>query len=200
MITIRSATHADVSELSSVLARAFHDDPPFLWSLPDTGSRPRRLRRIFATMLRREVLRYGAAQVACQDGRIVGGALWIPPDHWQEPFLYQLTALLGFLRGFGRRISYGSALVTACAKVHPREPHWYLYVLGVDPALQGNGVGAALLRSGLDRCDQERLPAYLESSKLSNVPLYQHFGFRSTGTIDLPAGAPEITTMWRSSV
>jgi hypothetical protein len=36
--------------------------------------------------------------------------------------------------------------------------------------------------SRLKRCDQEGLPAYLESSNLGNVPLYRHFGFRVTGT------------------
>jgi GNAT superfamily N-acetyltransferase len=78
-----------------------------------------------------------------------------------------------------------------------RGPHWYLAFIGVDPVRQGHGVGAALLRSRLRRCDQEGLPAYLESSKPENVPLYQHFGFHVTGTLDLPKGAPVVTTMWR---
>jgi hypothetical protein len=29
------------------------------------------------------------------------------------------------------------------------------------------------------------------------VPLYQHFGFHVTGTLDLPKGAPVVNTMWR---
>ncbi|HEU5425811.1 MAG TPA: GNAT family N-acetyltransferase [Actinocrinis sp.] len=67
----------------------------------------------------------------------------------------------------------------------------------MNPEYQGHGAGATLLRSGLRHCDQEHLPAYLESSKLENVPLYQHFGFQPTGTLDLPDGAPVNTTMWR---
>jgi hypothetical protein len=35
------------------------------------------------------------------------------------------------------------------------------------------------------------------SSKLENVPLYQHFGFHVTSTLGLPEGAPVVTTMWR---
>jgi GNAT superfamily N-acetyltransferase len=81
---------------------------------------------------------------------------------------------------------------------HPREePHWYLAIIRVDPVRQGYGVGAALLRSRIRRCDEEGLPAYLESSKLENVPLYQHFGFHVTGTLGLPEGAPVVNTMWR---
>ena len=53
-------------------------------------------------------------------------------------------------------------------------------------------VGAALLRSRLRRCDKEGLPAYLESSKLENVPLYQHFGFHVTGALGLPEGAQAV--------
>ena len=46
---------------------------------------------------------------------------------------------------------------------HPREPHWYLALLGVDPALQGRGFGPHLMQPVLDRCDSDRLPAYLET-------------------------------------
>src|SRR6476619_3197544 len=80
------------------------------------------------------------------------------------------------------------------------QPHWYLAFIGVDPARQEYGVGAALLRSRLRRCDEEGLPAYLESSKLENVPPYQHFGFHVTGTLTLPEGAPVVNTMWRPGV
>jgi predicted N-acetyltransferase YhbS len=67
----------------------------------------------------------------------------------------------------------------------------------VDPVHQGSGVAGALLRSRLARCDQAREPAYLESSKLANVPLYQHFSFEPTAPMELPAGVPVITPMWR---
>jgi len=91
-----------------------------------------------------------------------------------------------------------SRFQSTAVHAHPREePHWYLAIIGVDPARQGYGVGAALLRSRLRRCDQEGLPAYLESSNRENVPLYQHFGFHVTGTLGLPEGAPVVNTMWR---
>jgi predicted N-acetyltransferase YhbS len=84
------------------------------------------------------------------------------------------------------------------ARAHPREPHWYLFAIGVDPAFQGSGVAGSLLRSRLRRCDAAGEPAYLESTTLGNVPLYQHFGFQPTGTpVVLPDGAPVITAMWR---
>ncbi|WP_143860746.1 GNAT family N-acetyltransferase, partial [Nocardia cerradoensis] len=69
---------------------------------------------------------------------------------------------------------------------HPREPHWYLAVLGTLPGVRGQGYGQALMRSRLDRCDAEGIPAYLESSKPQNVPYYERFGFDVTGTLAAP--------------
>lgn len=176
-----------------MLARAFHDDPVFGWMLPAEGSRHRRLRRFFVAELHHESLRHGAVEVAYIDGRVAGAAMWFPPG---TPLGTEASALPGYLRAFGRRLVIVSQYQSVAVRVHPREePHWYLAFIGVDPVRQGHGVGAALLRSRLRRCDQEGLPAYLESSKPENVPLYQHFGFH--GTLDLPKGAPVVNTMWR---
>jgi GNAT superfamily N-acetyltransferase len=82
-------------------------------------------------------------------------------------------------------------------RVHPKEPHWYLAVLGTEPAWQGKGVGSALLAPVLQRCDREGRPAYLESSKESNLAFYARHGFEVTGTIDLLGGGPRVWPMWR---
>ena len=39
---------------------------------------------------------------------------------------------------------------------HPREAHWHLPLIGVEPAHQGQGIGAALLRHVLSACDTQR--------------------------------------------
>ena len=198
-IVVRPATKADARELVRVLALAFEDDPQMIWMLPDPVDRQRRIRRMFLTVFRHEVFAFGGARVATEDGRIVGAALWIPPRSKAHPSVVrQVMAVPGFLRAFGRQIARGNAFMLAALKVHPHEKHWYLYIIGVDPEQQGKGVGAALLRERLRHCDTELMPAYLESSKLSNVPLYEHFGFEATGALALPEGAPVVTTMWRT--
>jgi GNAT superfamily N-acetyltransferase len=194
-VTVRPADAADVRPLAAVLARAFEDDPPFVWMLPDGRTRRARNRRFFDTLVRTEALAHGGVEVACAGDVIVGAAVWYPPGQWTAAM--SLRTALGYLRAFGRRIGRASALSTAMARTHPHQPHWYLYAIGVDPARQGSGAGAALLRSRLARCDQAGQPAYLESSKLANVPLYEHFGFAVTGPMELPAGAPDLTPMWR---
>jgi ribosomal protein S18 acetylase RimI-like enzyme len=200
-VGIRAAAARDIKPLAAVLATAFYDDPPFVWMLPSDRTRRSRERRLFATILRAEAMQYGAVEVACVGNTIVGGAIWLPPGHWrpdvQPGVAANLRALLGFLGSLGRHLGRASALTKALARVHPHEPHWYLYVIGVGPDHQGQGVAGELLRSRLQRCDQDALPAYLESSKPANVPLYQHFGFQPTGTPPLPPGAPVLTAMWR---
>jgi GNAT superfamily N-acetyltransferase len=178
-----------------MLARAFHGDPLFGWMLPAEGTRHRRLRRFFVTEIHHESLRHGAVEVACVDGRLAGAAVWLPPG---TPLGTEVSALPGYLRAFGRRLVIISQYQSLAVRAHPREePHWYLAIIGVDPVRQGYGVGAALLRSRLGQCDEEGLPAYLESSKLKNVRLYQHFGFHVTGSLGLPESAPVVNTMWR---
>ena len=194
-LQIRQAGRGDAAGTAQVLARAFHDDPVFGWMLPAEGSRDRRLRRFFVTELRHESLRHGAVDVACADGRVAGAAVWFPPG---TSLGTEASALPGYLRAFGRHFVTVAQYQSAAVRAHPREePHWYLAIIGVDPARQGLGIGAALLRSRLRRCDQDDLPAYLESSKPQNVPLYQHFGFHETGTLSLPDGAPPVSPMWR---
>jgi GNAT superfamily N-acetyltransferase len=191
---VRPATAADVKPLAAVMARAFYDDPPFIWMLPDPKTRLRRSRRFFATLARGEALAHGGIDVALVGTEVAGAAIWRPPGHWETE---QLRTALGLVRALGRRTGAAVALSQAMARAHPREPHWYLFAIGVDPARQGTGAATALLRPRLDQCDHDGLPAYLEATKATSVPLYQHFGFEPTGNPDLPDGAPPLTAMWR---
>lgn len=195
--TVRSATAVDVKPLATVMARAFYDDPPFIWMLPNPVTRLERTRRFFATLIRGGALAYGGVDVARTGSEIAGAAIWLPPGHWAPGLVGQLRTLPGFARAFGRRLGAAAALAQAMARAHPREPHWYLYAIGVDPARQGTGVAGTLLRSRLDQCDRDGQPAYLEASKTTSVPLYQHFGFEPAGNLVLSEGAPPLTAMWR---
>jgi len=196
-VTVRLAVPADSGPLAEVMARAFYDDPPFVWMLPEPRTRQVRARRLFATILRAEALRHGGVEVAVEGGAVAGGAIWLPPGHWKPTTTRQLRSLPGYIHALGHRFGPSAALSTALGGAHPREPHWYLYAIGVEPARQGQGIAGSLLRSGLRRCDLQGQPAYLESSKVTSIPLYEHFGFRPAGTPALPAGAPVITAMWR---
>ncbi|MGA5901050.1 GNAT family N-acetyltransferase [Streptomyces venetus] len=85
------------------------------------------------------------------------------------------------------------------AAVHPSgRAHEYLWMIGVAPARQGEGLGTALIESVLDRCDREGLPAYLEASNARSRALYERLGFEPSGPVlDLPEGGPSMWPMWR---
>ncbi|MFC4909970.1 GNAT family N-acetyltransferase [Actinomadura gamaensis] len=194
----RVATASDVDRIAAVLARAFEDDPVWSWILPDEASRPRRLAAAFAILLREVHLRHGASEHSGRFDDIESAALWDPPGAWRLPLATQARQLVPFVRAFGTRLPAALRALGRIERHHPKEPHWYLAYLGTDPQAQGNGLGSVLLRSRLDRCDEAGTPAYLESSKESNVPYYERFGFRVTRELRLPGdGAPPVWLMWR---
>lgn len=91
----------------------------------------------------------------------------------------------------------GTAVQDALHKARPSDPHWYLATLGTDPRAQGKGVGSALVRSGLERCDREGAHAYLECME-HLVLYYERFGFEMTGEIEMPEDVPDQVSMWRA--
>lgn len=196
-IKVRAAHKADVSALSHVLGRAFYDDPVTMWLMPDNRVRAARLPRMFGALTRHHHLAAGGAQVAGTDAAIGGVALWDPPNRWRPSRRAQLLAIPTMIRAFGSRLAAAREFEELMARVHPEEPHWYLATIGTDPAMRGQGLGQLLMRSRLDRCDAERCPAYLESSKAENVPYYQRFGFEVTGEIVVPGDGPTLWSMWR---
>ncbi len=194
MTEAREADPDDVAPMAGALARAFHDDPVMTWLLGERDdARLRRLRRFMRSESRRH-RRHGGT-VLTADGH-PGGALWDPPGQWRMSWVDIVRAAPVMISGVGPRIPRALGGLSQMEKAHPREPHWYLAILGTDPPHQGKGVGAALLAPVLTRCDAEGTGAYLESSKPDNVPYYERFGFRVSGQIDMPDG-PTMWPMWR---
>lgn len=193
MVDTRPAAAADIESLAGALARSFHDDPVMIWLFgPKDALRLRRLRRWFASEARRHMA-HGEVLVGVGHE---GGAFWDPPGRWKPSWGSLVRSAPAMVPAVGPRIPRARRGLGVIEKAHPREPHWYLAALGTDPPHQGKGVGAALMRPVLERCDGDGLGAYLESSKERNVPYYERFGFVVTGELRLPDGPP-IWPMWR---
>ncbi len=185
---------ADIRAVSRAIARGFHDNEVWEWVLPSPARRDRVLPRYYESLLKRTFMRRGAA-FATTDQR--AGALWFGPA--DDPFLRPREQLGGLLAiapaGLGalRRGARGDRVMH---ENHPREPHYYLLVLSVDPEYQRRGYGAALMRPMLDRADAEEMPSFLETNRESNVPYYRRFGFELTERVEIPGGPP-LWLMWR---
>ena len=53
------------------------------------------------------------------------------------------------------------------------------------------------MRPILERCDRERLPAYLEATTPRNRACYERQGFRVTEEFHFPKDGPPSWRMWR---
>jgi ribosomal protein S18 acetylase RimI-like enzyme len=195
---VRRVEPGDVEALVEVLARAFDDDPVPQWLFRGDRRRRRGLRTFFSIQLRHTYLERGEV-FTTQD--LAGAALWSPPGRsrpgWRD--LVRLVPVMPYLTGLGRDTPEAARLLSAVDAARPEHPHWYLATLGTDPERQRTGVGSALLRFVLEGVDAEGLPAYLESSKESNLAFYGQHGFEVTGEIHTPRGGPTLWLMWRSA-
>jgi len=186
---LRRATAEDIRRLTTVLAEAFFEDPVFGWLMPEDTKRRARLRRYFTIELRHLVLPRGSVWTTSD---LSGAALSLPPGAWRAPL--RVTLLEG--AAFGLRLSRAARLGGAIEMRHVRERHYYVRDVGVHPDMQGKGLGGALLRPTLDRCDREGLPAYLEASSERSAALYERLGFRLTSELRV-GGSPPLRLMLR---
>jgi GNAT superfamily N-acetyltransferase len=191
---VRRATRADLPRLVEALAAAFEEDPPMRWFLRDESKRRRQIKRQFALFLSAVHLRHGEVYTT-ED--VAGGALWAPPGRYPPPLGAQLRVLPGLVGIYGRDLFRAGRGVRAMESKHPRKPHFYLDTLGVASEAQGRGIGSALMKPVLDRCDREGVPAYLNAGSPRSRDLYLRQGFEVTEVFELPDGGPPLWRMWR---
>ena len=177
------------------MAHAFLDDPFVSYLVPKREQRIAKLPKLFRLLFRLGIP-FGAVDVT---NNIEAAAIWRPPGAWHVPIWQYVTNGPAFLDIFGLNVMGAFVAMDRLERRHPREPHWYLQAIGTAPEFQGKGYGGVLLRHQLAMIDGAHLPAYLEASKKSNVPLYGSFGFVQTGEINMPDG-PTLYPMWRAAL
>jgi GNAT superfamily N-acetyltransferase len=197
-IDVRPLGRNDVRDAARVLAKAFYDDPVTSWMLPDDKTRLTALTRAFGPLARHHFLPRAGSEVGVRDGTVGAATLWDPPGQRKPGLVEQLITTPTMLWAFRTRVPASVRVMELMEKHHPEEPHWYLMLIGSDPAVRGTGFGHALMRSRLDRCDAEGSPAYLENSNPKNESYYLRFGFEIMGEIKLPDGGPPLWPMWRA--
>jgi len=192
--TVRPVAPAEVDLAAELLVRAFLDDPVASFVFPGGRRRRAGLRSFFRTQIRRQYLPHGHVYTTADRK---GVAVWGPPDRPRRPVreLMELLPTAPYL--VGPHLVPALRLLGEVDSLHPKEPHWYLATLGTEPARQGTGVGSALLTEALGRVDEEGMPAYLESSKARNVPLYARYGFEVIDELHPRGGGPVMWRMWR---
>jgi ribosomal protein S18 acetylase RimI-like enzyme len=182
-----------IVEASEMLARAFHDDPAWVWLVPDPARRARLLPWLF-----RIGFDVTAADVYATRGPVLGVARWLPPGRAPMRVGSTLRALVATPFRLGTAttafLAYGRAVEQLRADV-AAGPHWYLAGIGVDPSAQRRGVGAALVAPGVDEAARARLPAVLLTNNESNLSFYRRHGFEVVREGTTPENGPKAWAM-----
>jgi GNAT superfamily N-acetyltransferase len=179
-----------LSALAPVFGRAFVHEPMMLWPMGEHGDVADRFTRCFSHFLERAL----PLGIVWEAGRALGAAAWFPPgghdswdDHpWNEPRIAELTDDGG---------SRYDAFWDWIGPRSPAEPSWELDSIAVEPALQGRGIGGALIAAGLAQARADGVGAFLSTGSPRNVPIYERHGFRRAEELDAPGGGPRIWFM-----
>jgi GNAT superfamily N-acetyltransferase len=181
------------------LIEAFYRDPLTEFLLPDEESRAKRLSTgiEFLLGLSSSTWSVGTTNRACAG--VIGAA---PPDEYPPPFFHlmvMLTQLILKSLSFTpyRVMEQWVRIFHKFDKIRPRQPHWYVLILGVHPDHQGKGLGGELLRQVLQRAEEDRVAVYLESSNPRNLDFYRKYGFEVIEEIVPVAGCPLIWGLLR---
>jgi RimJ/RimL family protein N-acetyltransferase len=200
MANVRPAEVSEVPALSAAMAQAFATDPVMNWLMPQRSRRRARRELMFTLELQTYVLPQQGLVFTADDpdsGGLAGGCLVLPPGRWRMPETANGRTAMRWLRTFGMQLQRATRTQRTLQEHHPAEPHYYIRSIGIRPALQGEGLGTALMRPTLDRCDSERVSAYLEASSERSAALYERLGFIHLGVLTLPDGAPPLWPMRR---
>lgn len=192
---MRKIAEDEIDRVTEMMARAFDDDPVVNYLVKQDERLSQRVRRFMRLALVPLTFRYGETYVS--DG-FEGAAYWNPPGgrptgRWNDLRLLPRLVRVAGTAGLPRAVEAFELM----ERKHPTEPHYYLFAMGVDPPMQGRGIGTKLMAPVLERCDREGVPAYLESTNARNLPLYERHRFSVVEEVALPKGGHPIWPMWR---
>ena len=191
-------TDADVERVVPALARAFQADPLFAWIEPDPGRREAFLEVFMRALAWRSHL---FAEAFTTTPLALGASLWVGPDlgrlspaQLERSGLDRVTEILP--PESQRRCEVFDVVRDVVERVAPR-PRFYLGVLAVEPAAQGQRLGERLLQAGLQKADAAGLPVSLETLQPANVSWYRRHGFEVVAEGHVAEGGPRYWIMRR---
>lgn len=168
----------DLPRLAEVAADAYRDYPLHNWLTKGKYDEKasRLLMQISLKTMTEDAVIYADSE------EINGFAAWLPfgfTGNKALPFMLNGGLALFLHAGFGLigRLQSFETYAMNLKKEFTDHYDWYLFNLSIKKDAQGKGIASKLMRPMLQFCDDERMVAYLETNKDSNVGLYQHYGF-----------------------
>jgi ribosomal protein S18 acetylase RimI-like enzyme len=175
---VRPLVRDDVAAAGALLGRAFQDNPVYraIFSHLDDAGRARAVGRMKLAFTDAAV-RWQEAEGIWVDGELAGVSLVCAPGQYPHRLSVFLRHARGTLGMGWRSIRQLLRMDAYIRSRHFRGPHYYLFVLGIEPARQRQGLGRDLLRSLAARVDGHLVSAYLETDQATSVALYRSVGF-----------------------
>lgn len=177
---------------ADILARSFEADPLLRWMFTGSVDLGVAMERWWGAHLASSGR--GVELLAGPTGQTA--ALWQAPVLGREPADFKAVDGLVAVKVLLAEVGRARALDAVGSHRSELAPHWYLIAVGALPDSQCRGLGQAVVRPVLERCDADGLPAYLESSNPRNVSFYERLGFVATGELQV-SGGPVLIPMWR---
>jgi ribosomal protein S18 acetylase RimI-like enzyme len=193
-VKIVGAKQADVEEAASIIAVAFARDPHMAYFFGPEGDERQMLVEEFFSILISVRLALAMPVMVLKIGADIAGLVMgydtRRPD-WPDEFGDRWDKLYAKSAGSVDRIARNDAL---CSKHVPIEPHYYLGVIGVHPAWQGQGAGNLLIDAFVERSvsNNDSAGVFIETANPANASWYQRLGFGLLGS----EAMDEHTTVW----
>ncbi|RGP41705.1 Puromycin N-acetyltransferase [Altererythrobacter insulae] len=189
MPQVQTASPEEQKSVADIITLGFAADPIARWVWPDAGTYLRTMPRFTMAFGGGGFTRSSVYRTDCG----YAAAMWLPPgvhsdDEGIETIFAETIA--------PERMEEIGSFFEQMDTFHPQEECWYLPLIAADPSQTGRGLGAALMKYALQKCDEQCLPAYLESSNPRNISLYERHGFEVMGKIETPS-SPLMTPMYR---
>jgi len=187
---VRVAAEEDRAMVIDTMTLGFACDPFVRWMLPSAAA--------YLEICPQMTEAFGGGAIGAGSAYIAdkgkAAALWIPPG------LESKDSAIGEILSANVPAEIQEDAMAIFAEMDAYHPHdapcWFLPMIAADPVWLGKGLGGALMKHALRRVDQDRLPAYLESSNQRNISLYQRHGFEVIGEIQ-HGSSPVVTPMLR---
>ena len=190
----------DIKSACLVLGKAFHDDPAWVYVIPDEIERNERMPIIFEFIIRYS-LRYG--EVYAPTRKLEGIATWLPhttveKTTWRILRSGAVRAAIKMGNEIAKKIESLFDQLDQDRREHMKDrSYFYLEGIGVTPEFQGQGFGGRLLKAMFARVDLERIPIYLETVTEENVKIYSKYGFNTLKEWDPPNAGFHVWEMLR---